>query len=162
MAEPLPEEVGGLYTAPLRDFVKARDALAAELRATGRPAEAAAVSKLRKPTPAVWAINRVAHADPAAVTRFVDTVDHLRRAHFGEPGPLAQATEEHRSALDHLLERAKAALADTGVQASTAITGRITATLLGAAADPEARLGSGWAHEVDKASNLRREGDIPR
>ncbi len=124
-----PRQIAQLCAAPLKDFVKARDTLPAKLRGSGRPADAAAVSKLRKPTPAVWAINRVSHADPAAVTRFIDTVDRLKRAHFGEPGPLAQATEAHRAALDRLLERAKAALPDASVQASATIAGRISATL---------------------------------
>jgi hypothetical protein len=139
MAEALSRETDRLYTVPPKDFVKARDALAAELRKTGRTAEAAEVAKLRKPTPAVWAINQVAQADPAAVTRFIDTVDRLKRAHFGEPGPLAQATEDQRAALEGLLKRAKALLAKVGLPASAATTGRISATLLGAAADPPAR-----------------------
>ncbi|MGH7312427.1 MAG: hypothetical protein ACREJV_04585, partial [Candidatus Rokuibacteriota bacterium] len=138
MAEPLPRDIARLYAVPLKDFVKARDALAAKLRELRRLAEAADVGKLRKPTPTVWAINRVAREDPAVVTRFVEAVNHLKRAHLGEPGRLARATEEQRSALERLLERAKGVLAEAGLQASAAVTSRISATLLGAAADPHA------------------------
>jgi len=138
MVESLPRETARLYAAPLADFVKARDALVAELKAAGRSAEAADLKQLRKPSPAVWAINRVAQEDPTAVTRFVETVGRLKRAHFGEPGALARATADHRSALDHLLERARATLVSAGLPASTAVIGRISATLAGAAADPVA------------------------
>ena len=59
MAERPPRKLADLHAIPLGDFVKARDALAAELRQTGHAAEAADVKKLRKPTPVVWAVNRV-------------------------------------------------------------------------------------------------------
>lgn len=138
MAERLARELARLHAVPLTDFVKSRDALARELRAAGRVAEADAVAKLGKPTPALWAINRVAREDPDAVARLVAAVDRLKRAHFGEPGPLAQATEEQRSALERVLERAKAALTHAGLGVSATVRGRMSATLLGAAADPEA------------------------
>ncbi|HET9490692.1 MAG TPA: hypothetical protein VFR64_13170 [Methylomirabilota bacterium] len=138
MAERLARELARLHAVPLTDFVKTRDALARELRAARRTAEADAVAKLRKPTPAVWAINRVAREDPDAVARLVAVVDSLKRAHFGEPGPLAEATEAQRSTLEHVLERAKAVLANAGLGVSATVLGRMSATLLGAAADPEA------------------------
>jgi DNA repair exonuclease SbcCD ATPase subunit len=138
MVEALPRETARLYAAPLADFVKVRDALAAELKAAGRSAEAADIKKLRKPSPAVWAINRAAQADPDAVRRFIEAVDRLKRAHFGEPGGLAKATADQRAALDHLLERARAVLASAGLPPSTAVAARISATLAGAAADPAA------------------------
>jgi hypothetical protein len=55
------------------DFVAARDALAKELKATGKVAEAAEVKKLRKPTVQVWIAEQVwRHHD--------DVVDALRTA----------------------------------------------------------------------------------
>src|SRR5918999_3875782 len=109
-----------LYAVSPAAFVTARNRLAAALQRAGRTEEAAAVKRLRKPTPAVWAINQVARRDRSAVARFVESVDRLRRAHFTEPGRLAQAAEEQRAALEALVQQALAALAEAGLRPPTA------------------------------------------
>jgi hypothetical protein len=139
MAERPAPATDELYTVSPADFVTARNRLAADLQRAGRHEDAAAIKRLRKPSPAVWAINQVARRDPAAMTRFVESVDRLRRAHFTEPGRLAQATEEQRAALEALLQQALAGLADAGLPTAATTASRISATLLGTAADPAAR-----------------------
>jgi hypothetical protein len=139
MAERPTRATDELYTVSPAEFVIVRNRLAAKLQRAGRTEDAAAVKRLQKPTPAVWAINQVARLDRSAMARFVELVDRLRRAHFTEPGRLAQAAEEQRAALEALVQQALAALAEAGLRPPAATPSRISATLLGSAADPQAR-----------------------
>ena len=54
-----------LFAVPPAEFTTARDALAKELRAQGRDAEAKEVTSLRRPTAPVWAVNQLARRSPA-------------------------------------------------------------------------------------------------
>jgi hypothetical protein len=128
-----------LYGVPLQDFVRARNALAARLRDEGRPSEAAEVQRLRKSTPAIWAINQLARREPEEVGQLIKSAEHLKRAHFGRAGDVAEATERHRAALQNLIARAKAILTTAGLKTSPDVLRRISTTLSGAAADPQAR-----------------------
>src|SRR5262245_30556371 len=60
-----------LFRVTPEEFIARRNQLAAELRRAGKPTEATAVAKLPRPTPAVWAVNQVAHRDRAAVDRLL-------------------------------------------------------------------------------------------
>jgi hypothetical protein len=163
MAERPARATDELYTVSPADFVMARNRLAAELQRAGRPDEAAAIKRLRKPSLAVWAINQVARRDRSAMTRFVESVDRLRRAHFTEPGRLAQAAEEQRAALEALLQQALAALARAGLRPAAATASRISATLLGTAADLPGRadLGHGRLTEERQAPGFEAlEGTV--
>jgi hypothetical protein len=100
----MPDERDDLADVPPEEFVAARDAVAKKLKAEGRPDEAAAVKKLRKPTVTRWvadqvlrhharevdalrsALHRVAAAQEAAVTR-------------GDRDALTGATAERRDAM---------------------------------------------------------------
>jgi hypothetical protein len=62
-----------LADLPPEDFVAARDALAQELKAAGKAAQAAEVKKLRKPTVQAWVARAVA-------LEHDDAVDELRSA----------------------------------------------------------------------------------
>src|SRR4051812_28617732 len=64
MAEGVDDRADALFAVPLEDFVAERTALARALRAEGDRPAATAVGKLRKPTPAAWALNRLARSDP--------------------------------------------------------------------------------------------------
>jgi hypothetical protein len=126
-----------LLAAPLTEFATARSALAARLGAQGRTAEAAAVHRLRKPTAVVWAINKLARADPAAVTTFLDGVKRLRSAQLTRRQDVAAAAQSHRATLQALMKRAPTFLSAAGITASPTVVRRLSATLLGAAANPE-------------------------
>jgi hypothetical protein len=128
-----------LFAARLEDFVRTRNAWAARLKEEGRAAEAAEVRRLRKPTPAVWAVNQLARRQPDKVRELVEAVEALRRAHFGDAGGLAQATERHRAILQDLLARSTSILSMAGLGATPDVMQRIANTLSGSVADTAAR-----------------------
>jgi len=101
------------------DFVAARDALAKELKAVGKVAEAADVKKLRKPTVQVWIADQVRrHHD--------DAVDALRQASIavadaqelaitkGDREALKAATTSRRDAIRELGHAVEQVLARNG------------------------------------------------
>ena len=128
-----------LYQVQPSEFVRARNALAARLRKAGRTAEATDVAKLRRPTPILWAVNHVAHQQPGEVKQLIEATDALKMAQLGRRKDVDAATTRQRNALQNLVTRAAAALQSVGLAASPAVLRRVSATLLGAAADPRAR-----------------------
>lgn len=125
-----------LSSTPPQGFVRARNALAAGLRRKGRAREAAEIARLRKPSVALWLVNRLAAADSAGIRRLIDAAARLRRAHLREPRAVPDAVARYRAALEHLMERAQPILADAEVRSSPAVLRRAHATLSSAAADP--------------------------
>ncbi len=59
-------EVRELYRNAPEGFIAARDSLAKRLREDGRDADADDVKKLRRPTVAAWALDRLADVAPDA------------------------------------------------------------------------------------------------
>ena len=139
MATRRPDTLARLYEAPLSDFIRERDAQVARLREAGRRDEALALKSVRKPGVPLWAVNHVARQHPESVSRFIDAVDRLRQAQLGRTGSTADHVKQERATLNELLDHARRALRDTGLRATDATLARISATLLGAAADREAR-----------------------
>ena len=128
-------ETGELYGLPAGEFTAARNARAKELRA--EDAELAAeVAKLPKPTAAAAAINRVAREDPSEVRALVQAGRSLRSAQESalagkSAGAVADATREHRAALDRVRREARR------LELSDAVLERVTSTLRAASVDPE-------------------------
>lgn len=129
------DHVARLYSVPPAEFTAARNRRAAELRKSGRSADARAVSRLRKPSAALWALNRVASTDRKGLASFIDAVDRLRRTQLRDPRAAADALRAQRAALDALLGGARDVLARSGLTTSQAIVRRISDTLMGAAID---------------------------
>lgn len=129
------DHVARLYSVPPAEFTAARNRRAAELRKSGRSADARAVSRLRKPSAALWAVNRVASTDRKGLASFIDAVDRLRRTQLRDPRAAADALRAQRAALDALLGGARDVLARSGLTTSQAIVRRISDTLMGAAID---------------------------
>src|SRR3989442_5576272 len=124
-----------LYAVAPRDFTRARNALAAELRASHDPGAAREVARLRRPSAALWAVNQLArHARPA-LERFLDAVDRLRRAQLSDPRGAMEAMRAERAQLEALVAQAETALQEAGYAPSAEMRRRISDTLLGAAAD---------------------------
>src|SRR6266542_3931346 len=121
-----------LSSTPPQAFVRARNALAARLRQRGRTREAA---RLRRPSVALWLVNRLATTDPSGVRRLIDAADRLRRAHLREPRTIPDAVAQYRGALEHLMQQADRALTDADVRSSPVVLRRAYATLSSAAAD---------------------------
>lgn len=130
-----------LYGLPLEEFTPARDALAKELRAAGSKDEAAEVKRLRKPSLAAWALNRVARDHPDAVALLREAGADLRAAQeaalAGDAGRLRDAGR----ALAEEINRVAALAAEefqAGRPVSAAQQEKLVSTLRTAAIDDEA------------------------
>jgi hypothetical protein len=130
-----PDHVAELYSVPPTQFTATRNRIAAELRKRGRSADARAVARLRRPSAALWAVNRLAGTDRKGVAGLVELVDHLRRAQLRDPRAAAEALRSQRAALEALLAQAKDLLVGAGLSASSSILRRVGDTLMGAAVD---------------------------
>lgn len=124
-----------LHSAPPTEFTAARNRIVAQLRKAGRSADARAVARLRKPSAALWAVNRLAHIDPKRMVSFIDAVDRLRRAQLRDPRAVTEALRTQRAALEALVENAKALLTGQKLTVSQPTIRRISDTLMGAAVD---------------------------
>jgi hypothetical protein len=129
--------ISELYALPLADFTRARNARAAALKAAGRPADALAIRELSRPPVTLWAVNRLAQADAGGLATFVARVEDIRRTQLRDPRAASEAVQRQRAALDALVSRATALLAEQGQRATPAAQRRIADTLLGAAVDRE-------------------------
>lgn len=123
-----------LRAVPPRDFVGARNALAAQLAKRGKAAEARQVARLRRPSPVVWALNRAAAARRRELGTLGAAVDRLRRAQLGE-GDVRAAVERYRTAFEPLVRGANQVLREAGVGVPAALDRRIRSTLLAAVTD---------------------------
>src|SRR2546427_2296802 len=128
-----------LYQVPPSAFGRERSARAARRRTAGRTAEAADVARLRRPTPVLWAINRVAHDQPGEVKQLIEATDALKLVQLGRRKDVDAVGPRRRRALQTLVTRAGAALRSVALGGSPAMLRRASATLLGAAADSRAR-----------------------
>jgi hypothetical protein len=124
---PRVEEADELYGLPLDEFVAARTALAKRLRQEGRADEAAEVGGLRKPSLALWAVNRAARRRAAELEALLAAADRVRG---GDP----DGDQELRGAVASLAETAAAELRDAGHAASDGTLQRVATTLRAAAA----------------------------
>jgi hypothetical protein len=128
-------EAAELYALSPEEFTAARKARARALRGE-EPELAAQVAKLPKQTATAAAINRVAREDPSEVRALVQAGRALRSAQEAavsgkSAGAVADATREHRTALD----RVRREVRRLGV--SDAVLERAGATLRAASVDPD-------------------------
>jgi hypothetical protein len=111
-----------LYGVPPSAFTRERNAKATALRKAGQPAQAHAVSQLRRPSAPLWATNQLAHEDPKRLVGFIDSAERVRRTQLLDPRAAGEALQRQRTELDALV-------------ATSATHRRISDTLLGAAVD---------------------------
>jgi len=139
-SRPSPEidpEVSLLYGLPLEEFTPARNALAARLRKAGDADKADEVTRLKKPTPPLWAINQVGRQDPEAMREFVEGVARLRATQERRRSEeLEEATRQDREAFGRVVELVRRRLTEAGSRDAPDTMARVTATLRGAAAEP--------------------------
>ena len=110
-------DVRGLYRGAPEGFIAARDALAKRLRDEGRDDEAAEVKKLRRPTVAAWALDRLADDSSDAIGELLDAGAELARAQRAtlsgrDPQALRDATATRRELISRLTEMAAEVLRD--------------------------------------------------
>lgn len=131
-------DLRGLFAAPPPEFVAARNAMAKVLRADKRREDAAAVTAIRRPGWADWALNAAAHAHGEAVATYVAAAETLRGAQAasieGRDGPdLKTSLRQLREATATMARHAAAMLKGAG---RTPDAGEIAARLSEVAADP--------------------------
>ena len=112
-------EVRELYRSAPEGFIAARDSLAKRLREDGRDADADEVKKLRRPTVAAWALDRLADVAPDEVGALLDAGAELARAQRAtlsgrDPQKLREATAKRRDLVAELSQTAADALRDAG------------------------------------------------
>jgi hypothetical protein len=134
-----------LYGLPLEQFTQRRNALAAELRRNGRRDQAAAVSKLRKPSVAAWAVNQLVRTQRGDLNTLFRAGDALAQAQAdllkkrGDAGALREAVESERRAVEVLTDRARGLLNTDGHELTQARLEQVSETLHAAALDEDAR-----------------------
>src|SRR5919108_2188148 len=145
MAEAPDDALDRLYGLALEEFIPQRDALAKELRDSGRRGEATAVKALKKPTVAAWAVNQAVRSQPRAARDLWAAGDALAAAQEGvlsgkaSGADLREAAERERAALDPLVDAARGLLTSSGGDLSETTIDRVRSTLQAAAIDADAR-----------------------
>ena len=102
----LGQELDRLRELPPGEFTVARDDAAKRLRAEGKRDLADEVKRLRKPTLAVWLVNRLARERPLDVKRLLKAGEALAAS---QAGGSAEEFAEARHEEQHALERLAAA-----------------------------------------------------
>jgi hypothetical protein len=124
----LDDQIDRLYQIPLDEFTSARNALAKEVGKDG-----AEVRQLPKPPLPAWAINQVYWTERPIYDALAAAASALREAHAavlaGKRADLRAAGKAHEEALDAVLKKALAVLADAGHPASDATKQAIASTL---------------------------------
>jgi hypothetical protein len=134
-----------LYGLPLEQFTDRRNALARELRGEGRRDEAVAVSKLRKPSVAAWAVNQLIRTQQREVNALFQAGDALRQAQAdllagrNDRSSLRAAMDAERTMVERLTEAARGLLNADGHELTAATLEHVTETLHAAALDDDAR-----------------------
>ena len=157
------DEAASLSAVAPRDFIQARNTLAATLEKKGSRAEARRIRRLRRPSPVVWARNNSASA-PQAISALTDAVSELRRAQLGQR-EFRPAMDRLRVAIAPVLRRASEKLRLAGVRLSPAVERRLHDTLLASVADRRLRadLAAGRLTEERGAAgfDILAQGPIP-
>jgi hypothetical protein len=143
VADPVEEAAGRLYSLPLEDFTRERDATARELRKAKEREAAEQVGKLPKPTQAAWAANALVREHRDLIDALLDAVDDLREAQEAAVAgkgaeALRDAAAAERAAVDALVTAGKK-LKPGGRKPSGATLERLRTTLQAAATDEEVR-----------------------
>jgi len=114
-------EVDELYRLPLSEFTAARNELAKKLNAEGRSEESDEVKALRKPTVAVWLVNRLAQERELDVQRLRKAGETLAKATAARSSEeFLEAQHEQHRALARLGDAARELASREGVGAAAA------------------------------------------
>ncbi|WP_058855652.1 hypothetical protein [Nocardia jinanensis] len=134
----LGEVAADLYGVAPGDFVAVRDARARAAGESGDRELAAAITALRKPTVAAWAVNMLVRAAPGDVEALLRLGADLRTAQRQLSGErLRELTRQRRQAVDALAVRAGEVVAGHGRPVSEAVLRQVSETLTAALADTE-------------------------
>jgi hypothetical protein len=131
-------EIDLLYQLPLGEFVAARTALAAKLKANGDAQGTSRVKALARPNISAWAANQVYWTAQREFEALQASTRRLQQtqAEGALDTALREATKERREAQAAVMGRAESILSGAGQGLSTDILRRISATLEALAAEP--------------------------
>jgi len=136
----LAEVADELYGLSPGEFTAARDEQARAAKATGRRDDAAAISKLARPTTSAWLVNRLIRDEPARLNRLFEVAEALQEAQRTLAGDrLRELSGQRREVVGELVPVAAAVARRAGQSASPAVLEEVRATLEAALADPGAR-----------------------
>ncbi|MGN6797166.1 MAG: hypothetical protein ACTHKS_03350 [Gaiellaceae bacterium] len=132
-----------LYDATPEEFVAERKRLAKELKSAGQAEEADQLTKVRKPTVAAWALNRLARDHRREVDLLLDSGHRMRNAQAGVLRGEARETFEdaqriERETIARLVRAAGQLLIERGGASSTVLE-QIAASLHAAAVSETGR-----------------------
>lgn len=122
-----------LFRLPLGEFTSARNALAAQLKKSGKREEAERVKALAKPSIPAWAVNQLYWRHRKAFDRLMASGEQFRKAQAtqlaGKSADLRRPLEARREALAELSRLAAETLSESGHQPTPDMMRRITTTL---------------------------------
>jgi len=130
----LDDALDALYDASPDEFVSERKRLVKVLKSDGRTAEADRLAKVRKPTVAAWALNRLARDQRRDIDLLLDSGHRLRTAQAGVlRGDAREAFEQARRTERDAIARLLGAAEDLLGGASASILEQVAASLHAAA-----------------------------
>lgn len=136
MAE-VADELYGLTPA---EFTAAREERARAARAAGRPADAAAIRKLARPTTSAWLVNQLGRDAAPRLGRLFEVAEALQEAQRTLAGDrLRELSAQRRHVVTDLVPVAAGLAAAAGQRVSAAVLAEVRATLEAALADEAAR-----------------------
>jgi hypothetical protein len=138
----LEAELDALFQLPLAEFTGARNALAAQLKKSGRSDEAAQVKALAKPSVSAWAVNQLYWDHREEFDQLIALGERFHKAQTsrsaGKVADMREAVQARREALTHLSDLATSLLRDAdpnpGQSPAPDTIHRITTTLEGISA----------------------------
>jgi hypothetical protein len=148
----LDDAIASLYAGPTEAFVGRRDALAKELRASGRREAAAGIKALRKPSKLAWALDVAVHDARDSFDRLSAAVTGILEAQSGA-GDLRAAMGELRAAVRGFADDAARAAEERGQSVDQPTLVNAVLALIGDAASYEA-LRKGRLVDVPEAGGL--------
>jgi hypothetical protein len=129
----LNDEVDELFKLPLAEFIDARNALAKQLKQSGRADDANLVKTLVKPSISAWTVNQLYWNHRDAFETLLAAGRRFHKAQTsGVAGKLADwrgSLDARREALAHLADLAESLLSKAGHSASPDTIRRVTTTL---------------------------------
>jgi hypothetical protein len=132
-------DIDALFRLPLAEFTGARNALAAQLKKSGRGDDAARVKALVKPSISAWAVNQLYWNHREAFDRLMTSGERFHKAQTSRSAGKAAADmraamDDRREVLAQLSDLADAVLQDAGHNSAPDTIHRITTTLEGISA----------------------------
>jgi hypothetical protein len=143
-----------LSEVPPDEFIKARNALARELKERGESEEARRVAARRRPSTVLWIVNQLGRRAPREVEELIESTRRARRAQVqgGGAEELREVMRAQREAAHRLLGEAEQTAARAGLALTPEQQRRIQDTLQTAASmEPDALREGTLQHELSPA-----------